>query len=97
MPTEAFVPLISISPAPHGESANFQAKVISQPEQVQKFKAAESTATTSSATTASRGAHCEPRVTVQRDGEHVTGIRVQCSCGEVIDLACVYPADAAKA
>jgi len=33
---------------------------------------------------------CEPRVTLQRDGGRVSSIRVQCSCGQVIELACVY-------
>ena len=32
----------------------------------------------------------EPRVTLQRDGERVSSIRIQCSCGQVIELACVY-------
>lgn len=39
---------------------------------------------------------CEPRVTVQRDGDRVTHLRVQCSCGQVLDLACVYDAVPAK-
>ena len=32
----------------------------------------------------------EPRVTVQRDGDRVTHLRIQCTCGLVMDLACVY-------
>jgi hypothetical protein len=32
----------------------------------------------------------EPRVTVQRDGDRVTHLRIQCTCGMTIDLACVY-------
>lgn len=34
--------------------------------------------------------NCEPRVTVQRDGGRVTHLRIQCSCGQIMDLACVY-------
>jgi hypothetical protein len=34
----------------------------------------------------------EPRVTVQRDGDRVTHLRIQCICGQVLDLACVYDA-----
>jgi hypothetical protein len=37
----------------------------------------------------------EPRVTVQRDGDRITHLRIQCSCGQVLDLACVYEAPAA--
>ena len=33
---------------------------------------------------------CEPRVTLQRDGERVSAILIQCGCGQVIELACVY-------
>jgi hypothetical protein len=37
------------------------------------------------------GAPCgQPSVTVRREGDRVTGICVQCACGEVIELACVY-------
>ena len=32
----------------------------------------------------------QPVVTLQRDGDRVTGIRIECSCGQVIDLACSY-------
>lgn len=34
----------------------------------------------------------EPRVTVQRDGDRVTHLRIQCTCGMVMELACVYDA-----
>jgi hypothetical protein len=40
---------------------------------------------------------CEPKVSVQRDGNRVTGIQILCSCGQVIDLACVYDAIAPQA
>jgi hypothetical protein len=34
---------------------------------------------------------CEqPKVTLQREGEKVTAIRIECSCGQVVDLNCVY-------
>jgi hypothetical protein len=32
----------------------------------------------------------KPTVTLQRNGEVVTGIRVQCGCGKVIELNCFY-------
>jgi hypothetical protein len=31
-----------------------------------------------------------PKVTLQRQGDVVSAIRVQCSCGQVIELSCVY-------
>ena len=32
----------------------------------------------------------EPKVTLVRDGDTITHIRVQCGCGEVMELRCVY-------
>jgi len=32
----------------------------------------------------------KPAVTLQRNGEKVTAIRIQCGCGQVIELNCVY-------
>jgi hypothetical protein len=31
-----------------------------------------------------------PVVTLQREGERITGIRIECGCGQVIELACSY-------
>ena len=47
---------------------------------------------TSTATGEPHAAHpgSEPTVTLKRDGERVTQIIVQCSCGQVIELACEY-------
>ena len=35
-------------------------------------------------------ANAEPVVTLQRDGDRVTGIQIQCGCGQTIELNCVY-------
>ena len=32
----------------------------------------------------------KPVVTLQREGERVTGIRIECICGQIIELACSY-------
>lgn len=31
-----------------------------------------------------------PKLTFQRDGDRITGIRIECGCGEVINLDCEY-------
>lgn len=36
------------------------------------------------------GVQCEPSVTLQHDGGRVSAIRIQCACGQIIELACVY-------
>jgi hypothetical protein len=35
-------------------------------------------------------AHAEPKITLERDGDVITHIRVQCGCGQVIELKCSY-------
>jgi hypothetical protein len=35
-------------------------------------------------------AHGQPTVTIQRDGQRVAQIRIQCPCGQVIELECQY-------
>jgi hypothetical protein len=90
--TESFVPLATPVSASSGERAEFRATVLSQPGQIQKFQTATSPAATITAPAASRTANCQPQVSVKRDGDRVTGIQIQCSCGEVIDLSCVYDA-----
>jgi hypothetical protein len=44
--------------------------------------------------TATQLAHGQPagqsQVSLVRDGDRITGVRVQCGCGEVIELQCVY-------
>jgi len=85
----AFVPLISTPHASADEHAEFLATVLSQPGEVQQFCSPE--AGGSALPNASgRAGTCEPKVSLQRVGNRVTGIHIQCSCGEVIDLACAY-------
>ena len=36
------------------------------------------------------GSCAHPAVTLQRNGDVVTAIRVQCGCGQVIELNCTY-------
>jgi hypothetical protein len=35
-------------------------------------------------------APAEPTVTLQKEGDQITGIRIQCSCGQIINLSCQY-------
>jgi len=89
---DAFVPLAPTTPRPAGERREFRATVISQSNQAQSFRPVAAAATVSVANPAAHGAHGEPKVTLQREGNRVTGIHIQCSCGQVMELACVYDA-----
>jgi len=34
--------------------------------------------------------HGRPVVTLRREGDQVTGIRIECTCGKVIEVDCIY-------
>jgi hypothetical protein len=85
--TETFVPLTAAPPA--GENREFRVTVIPQNGAAQPFQSLEDAA--AGAVTAANGKkNCEPRLSLQRDGGRVTNIRIQCTCGQMLDLACVY-------
>ena len=87
--SESFVPLTA-APAP-GDRADYRVTVVSGGGQVQGFQALQTSAPPAPAPVAPSPHGCEPRVSVQRDGERVMSIHIQCSCGQALDLACVYP------
>jgi len=84
--TESFVPLTDAPVS--DERREFRVTVIPQSEQSQIFQSLEQLAPVPASPMSAK--NCEPRVSVQRDGDRVTGIRVQCSCGQVMDVACLY-------
>jgi hypothetical protein len=48
-------------------------------------------ALTAAGPTRSKSEACsKPVVTLKRNGAIVSGIRIQCGCGQVVNLACVY-------
>jgi len=68
---------------------DFQITVIPQKEQPQEFQSLEK-AIPASGERAVFKKNCEPQISVQREGERITNIRIQCNCGQTIDLACLY-------
>ncbi len=84
---EPFIPLTAALP-PRSKRTAFQASVIASGQAPEPPGEAQSTPADG---TNPHSLHCEPRVVLQRDGERVSGIRIQCTCGQVIELACVYP------
>ena len=87
-PSQSFVPL-SAAPAPP-VAREFRVAVVNGPG-AEKKTAFHSLEPLRPAT--GGGAEkkmCEPRVTVQRDGNRVTHLRIQCTCGQIMDLACLY-------
>ena len=87
--TESFVPLTAV-PAPAGQK-EFHVGIIPRDEHFRPFKSLETKPLGPGEIALSEDRkYCEPRISVQRDGERVTSIRVQCTCGQVMELACVY-------
>lgn len=85
--TAQFVPLVTAPPST--ERREFQVTVIPQNEQAQPFQSLEKTAPANGERTAFKK-NCEPHLSVQREGGRITSIRIQCNCGQTIDLACLY-------
>jgi hypothetical protein len=54
------------------------------------FKPLPSPGSAPAAPAGSPGCAAKPTVTLQRKGSVVTSIRVQCSCGQVLDINCQY-------
>lgn len=86
---DAFVPLTA-APAPPA-AKEFKVCVLNGEKKEAAFQ---TLATPSAAAAATERKPCEPKVTVQRDGDRITHLRIQCSCGQIMDLACVYDAPA---
>jgi hypothetical protein len=82
--SESFAPLV---PATAGsKEAAFTA--------IHSNGVAPGTAPSAPAAPGAAGSGPEPRskpvVTLRRNGEVVSGIRIQCGCGQVVNLDCVY-------
>ena len=86
--TESFIPLTNLPVS--GEPREFRVTVIPKSEQTRLVQSMEAPAPPPSGPAPAGGKPGEPRVTLQCDGDRVTNIRIQCTCGQIMDLACVY-------
>ena len=82
--SETFVPLVSASSG--AREANFTSL------NLKSFAQAGGQAVQAGSQPAAgaRAACARPVVTLQRNGEIVSSIRIQCGCGEIIELNCIY-------
>jgi hypothetical protein len=90
--SQRFVPFLPGSapaaPSPGAAAATAPSKVLSQPADAKRFVPA---GPAPASTGASPSSPCgSPVVSLERDGDQVSRIRVQCGCGEVIVLDCLY-------
>ncbi len=84
--TDTFVPLVASSPS--DPQREFKVTVIPQAGQPQAFHPVGSAGEGQGAFPKKQ--NCEPQLSVQREGDKITNIRIQCRCGQTIDVACVY-------
>jgi hypothetical protein len=83
--SDIFVPLMA-APVSTGETALFQLKVLPQAEVQSALEPV-----LQGGPREQPAKPCgRPSVTLRRQGEAVCGIRVECVCGQVIELECVY-------
>jgi hypothetical protein len=82
---DTFVPLTALTGAGAG-GPETQLKVLAQAE----TKALFHPLTGVSEAGRAGGSCAPPSITLQRQGEIISGIRVECGCGQVIELACNY-------
>lgn len=84
-PDNIFVPLNASAP-PMRDRAEFKVKVLKDAPNTRPFQPLGRPSAPGHGNPA-----CEPKVTLQREGDRVTGIHIQCTCGQVIELDCQYP------
>jgi hypothetical protein len=82
---ESFVPLTAAA-APTNERADSRVTVRSQSDHFQPFHVLGQ----ARGEPAPAPSNLEPRLTLQREGDRISLIRIQCTCGQTIELACDY-------
>ena len=83
---DPFVPLVALPP-PNDDRAEFRVTIVGPADGAKPVPIA---APRVHAPNAAGGAACEPRVTLLRDGDSVSAIRIECVCGHVIERNCIY-------
>jgi hypothetical protein len=84
---DQFVPLVATMPS--AESREFQITIIPQGEQAQSFQSVPNGGLATGGQ-ALPGKHGGPVLSVQRENGQITHIKIQCNCGQVIDVECLY-------
>jgi hypothetical protein len=87
--TELFMPLTAEVIA--DENREFRVTVIPKGQPGPAFQTLGQMASVAAETGLAHGRkNCEPRLSVQREGERIASIRIHCSCGQIMEVACVY-------
>ena len=85
--SKGFVPLsLSAQPQPSAPAAA-DAKAPPAPPASKLFRTITNSGAPAQPAAAAAG---EPKITLEREGNRIVRIRIQCCCGHVIELACNY-------
>jgi hypothetical protein len=84
--SEPFVPLAKApsKTGPAGES--FRLTVLPQSQLAAPFLAVQPGSPGASASPCAK----EPQITLERNGDCITRIKIQCTCGQILELNCTY-------
>jgi hypothetical protein len=84
--SDAFVPFSKNRGKPGAGADSFRLTIIPHSQPAAAFQPL---TTPTSITPPSTGTK-EPQVTIEREGDRITRIKIQCSCGQLIELNCAY-------
>ena len=87
MSTNTFVPLAAPSAVATSPTGVTQTKAPGEASSAKVFRPLHDAVAASPSAAHIPG---EPKITFERDGDRVTRIRIQCSCGHTLELDCAY-------
>ena len=78
-----FVPFVASTADIASSPAGSRPKIVTEPEAARAFRPIAERAAQNAGQTEG-----EPKVSLERDGDRVTRIKIECSCGHLIELDC---------
>lgn len=84
--SDAFVPFAKSRSKPGASGESFRLTIIPQAQQATQFQPVSAAAAAAGGKPGTK----EPQVTLEREGDRITRIKIQCPCGQVMELNCTY-------
>ncbi len=84
--SDSFVPFAKTRSKPGPAAESFRLTILPQAQQAAPFQPA----TIALPSTGANPGAKEPQVTIERDGDRITRIKIQCTCGQLLELNCAY-------
>ena len=82
---KGFVPFAAAAPAPAPGGTHPRATVVTDATSAKPFRPV-----SEGVPACPTAAGAEPKVTLERDGDRITRIKVECGCGRITELVCSY-------